>query len=495
MNKYIYQAMLCSAVAMTALSSCELDQYPETSLPTERSWQTVADATNFNVGLLSSLRAVTGGSKAYITEVQSDLFNGRTGLAQLNRYHQWTFTSSDTEGDIIWSSNYSLITDANNIINNIDNVAVEEGSEDETTLRHYKGAAYFARAYAYANLVVRYCNNYDPATAETTLGLPLVTEVDVNARPGRANLAQTYERITQDIQSAKELLADDTDTDISAPHYNAVEALEARVSLQMKDYTNAITCAQNLIDLYPLINNVSSFSDMWAYDEGSEIIYEPQQTQDEVANSYQTIYIGFSSSLNAYNPYFVPTQGLLDLYESRDIRRSTYFLYTTAATNDLTVNGVYIFNKFPGNPDLLKDANSQTTFYNMSKAFRVAEMYLIAAEASYMRDGNDGGYLNMLRSARNASQLNLTGDALFTEIKNEWAREMCGEGFRLDCLKRWGDPCHRMTAQRLQAGFLLDQANTQDLDIPAGDRRFVWEIPSNDLQANPNLERNWADEN
>lgn len=500
MNKYILKAILCSAAVVATLSSCEFDQYPETSLPTEQSWQTVDDATNFNVGLLAYLRSVAGGSKAYITEVQSDLFNGRTGLASLNRYYNWYFTNSDTEGDIIWSANYGMITAANNIIGNIDKVienvkaaGEDTQADDLVTLNTYKANAYFARAYGYTNMVTRYCKNYETETASSTLGLPLVTEVDVNARPARSSLADTYALIKSDIAQAKELLTDHDNTDYTAPNYNVVVALDARVSLQMKDYGNAISCAEEIVSKYPLISDQSEYQEMWSNDAGTEIIFEPQQTQDEVANSYSGIFIAYSSSQAAYAPYYIPTQGLMDLYEDGDIRKDVFFMQTTAAANDLVSDGVYIFTKFPGNESLKKDAEDETTFYNMTKAFRVAELYLIAAEASYMRDGNDGGYLRTLRAARGASTENLSGAALLTQIKNEWAREFCGEGFRLDCLKRWNDPCVRMTPQNLTAGFLLTQTNCTELNIPAGDMRFVWEIPSNDLQANPNLQRNWSE--
>ena len=127
----------------------------------------------------------------------------------------------------------------------------------------------------------------------------------------------------------------------------------------------------------------------------------------------------------------------------------------------------------------------------MTKAFRIAEMYLIAAEAQYRIDGTGADYLNLLRTNRKASELKLTGTALFAEIKNEWAREMCGEGFRLECLKRWGDPCVRKAPQPLAAGFLITLAGYTDQNAAADSFRWVWEIPSNDLKANPNLVRNW----
>lgn len=488
MNRYILKTMLCSALVAPLLTSCELDQLPETSLPVEGSWEQVSDAANYNVGLLAALRSVTGGNHRIVSEVQSDLFNARTGIATYNQVHQWTFTTSQFDGDVVWSGNYNLISNANNIINNIGNIAVEEGSDEEAALKYYKGVALFARAYAYSNMVVRYCKDYEPATAGQELGLPLIETVDVNLKPARATLAATYAFIKNDISQAKLLLTDGDDIDTENPNANALEALDARVSLYMHDWDNAIACADDLIGKYPLAQSQQEFADMWLNDEGSEIIYQPLQTLNERVNAYGA-FIGYSTALEAYNPYFLPAQDVLDLYTPGDMRLSTYFAQVPASTNDMVDDNAVILNKYPGNPAL---KNQATDFYNMTKAFRAAEMYLIAAEASYRKDGTEGGYLNSLRTQRGADQVTFTGEALWNEIKNEWIREMVGEGFRLDCLKRWHDGFKRMQPQGLMAGFFINQDGYLNLQVDADNERFVWELPANDLQANKNLQRNWS---
>lgn len=489
MNKYILKTFLLSALAVPAMTSCELDQFPETSLTTETSWSQVSDADNYNTGLLSNLRAVAGGTHAYVSEVQSDLFNARRGTAEQNQVHQWTFTTSQFDGDYVWKDNYNLISNANNIINNIDKIVVDPESEDAVTLRHYKGTAYFARAFAYANMVVRYCKEYDPATAAATLGLPIVKTVDVNAKPSRSSLETTYLQIKGDIREARTMLADAPADNYAVPNIDAVNALDARVSLNMKDYENAISLSTDLMAKYPLISDADEFADMWLYDEGSEIIYQPLQTVDERSNPYSTIFIMFDAATNAYNPYYLPSQGLLDLYEDNDIRGYAYFAQVPVSANDMVDDNGVIFAKFPGNPALKKQ---QTDFFNMTKVFRSAELYLIAAEASYRLNGTDGGYLNALRSKRGASAVNATGEVLWSQIKNEWIREMVGEGFRLDCLKRWHEGFSRMAPQPLPGEMFISTSGYLDLTVDADNEKFVWEIPAQDLQANKNLVRNWT---
>lgn len=489
MNKYILKTLLLSALAVPAMTSCELDQFPETSLTTETSWSKMSDADNYNIGLLSNLRSVSGGAHAYVSEVQSDLFNARRGTADLNQVHQWKFTTSQFDGDAVWANNYNLISNANNIINNIGNIVVDPESEDAVTLRHYKGTAHFARAYAYANMVVRYCKNYDPATAATTLGLPIVKTVDVNVKPSRSSLEATYAQIKEDIKEARTLLADAPADDYSAPNIDVVNALDARVSLNMKDYDNAIQLSADLMPKYPLISDADEFASMWQNDEGSEIIYQPLQTIDERTNGYGTIFISYDAANDAFNPYYLPSQGLLDLYEENDIRGYAYFVAAPVSAGDMVDENGVVFCKFPGNPALKKQ---QTDFYNMTKAFRVAELYLIAAEASYMRDGNDGGYLNALRAKRGASAVTVTGGLLWNQIKNEWIREMVGEGFRLDCLKRWNEGFSRMAPQPLPGEMFISTDGYLNLTVPADNQKFIWEIPAQDLQANKNLVRNWT---
>ncbi len=487
MNKYIFKTMLCSALALPLLTSCELDQFPEDSLPTEKTWEKISDAENYYIGLLSNLRAVAGGAHAYVSEAQSDLFNARTGTAELNQVHQWTFTTSQFDGDAVWVGNYNLIANANNIINNIDNIEVEEGSEAEMYLQMYKGSALFARALAYTNMVTRYCENYDAATADSKLGLPLVLTVDVNAKPARATLAETYAQIKSDIAAANTLLAPIPQA-TDRPSLDAVKALDARVSFQMKDYANAITLSEELIARYPLAGTADDFASMWLNDAGDEIIFQPEQTVDERTNPYSTIFIYWDAAQQGYSPYFIPTQGLLDLYEAEDMRFSAYFAKVDLSVNSTTEEG-YMLVKYPGNPALKK--SNEHEYYNMTKVFRAAEFYLIAAEASYMQNGTDGGYLNQLRTQRGATAVTATGEELWKEIKNEWIREMVGEGFRLDCLKRWGEGFKRMTPQAFSEKMLITTAGYIDLSISADNMKFVWEIPSQDLQSNTNLERNW----
>ena len=116
--------------------------------------------------------------------------------------------------------------------------------------------------------------------------------------------------------------------------------------------------------------------------------------------------------------------------------------------------------------------------------FRIAETYLIAAEAAYKAANETKAktYLNTLRHARgltSANDITSSGTALFTDIQNERNRELCFEGFRLFDLNRWGLGVQRGTPQTLSFNLVLDTPANEltQLNLPAGHYKMVWPIP------------------
>lgn len=508
MNKYILKAVMCSALVAPVLTSCELDQYPDTALVTEQAWQKMSDADNFNNGILAYFRSLSDGATS-VSEVQADLFDLRNTAIDYNQVYSWTYTNAQFDGDGLWSNSYTAIANANNVINNISKVKVD-GENEQKILDHYKGNAFLLRAYALSNMAPRYCKEYvDDENAKNVAGLPLLTEVDVNKKPARATLYDTYQFIMNDLQQARQLMNDYDNTDYATLSANVAEALEARVLLRMGKYQAALDSVSDLLSRYSLTTDADKYAEMWKNDIsdfGVELIYEPQMTPDDRGSFYGQ-YESYIDDTGYWNPNYIPTQGLIDLYDVDDIRLMDFFRAYNDDENgepdynnpvkiscgDIITEGV-VLKKFPGNASLKKGSDG-TVFYNMPKPFRVAELYLIAAEASYKLNGTDGDYLKTLRAARGLNTTLPTGAPLFSMIKDEWTREFVGENFRLDNLKRWGDGFTRMAPQELEAGSFSNTCPVTNFAIQPDNQRWVWEIPSQELQANSNIERNWKREN
>ena len=479
---------LCSA--LTLFSACDLDKFPTDSIAQGEAWQTLDDAENFRNGIYSYLQVVSGGRNVYPQEFQSDLYNALAGFG--NNYgdmHRWNFTASQYDIEYIWQYNYVCINNCNNIINNIDNIALADADE-QAQANNIKGEAYLMRAYCYHTLALRFAKDYDPATAASDLGLPLVLVGDPNGKPARATLEETYQQIKSDIAQARQLMTAAGEANSYYFTTDVIDALEARVDLYMHNYSEAISLSQGIIAKYPLASTVDDLKNVFLVDAGSEVLMRVFMSTDDRTNEMAD-FLSFNTASGengAYDPYFVPSQWVIDLYEDSDIRKQVYFLQDDLVTNGIEGHDIYMLNKFPGNPDL-----KLTTYeyYNMWKPFRSAESYLVVAEAAYLNgdESTSLNVLNQLRTQRGASALSVNGGALFQSIKDEWIREYIGEGQRLEGLKRWGDGFTRHDPQ--DETILSTGTGMETLSVTSDDIRFVWEIPANDQNANQNLEPNW----
>ena len=101
--------------------------------------------------------------------------------------------------------------------------------------------------------------------------------------------------------------------------------------------------------------------------------------------------------------FSIPTAAVLNLFWEKfegDVRADVFL----KQYDNLQVEGnsyeAMAFNKFPGNSDLRTGSNNN--LMNMSKPFRLSEMYLIVAEAEARQDHKEEAnkYLNILRSNR-----------------------------------------------------------------------------------------------
>lgn len=489
MNKLIkYIQIVLFVIAILLFNSCNLDMNPYDEVSHGSSWKTYDDVLRFRNGLYSFYRNIQGGRYMY-TDFQADLFNATVGFGN-NQGDLYTWNFSNSQSDIVayWLNNYAVINDANNVINNIDRIE-GDSEEQKAMLQTIKGEAYFIRALCYHSLVIRFAKDYEPSSATSDLGLPIIEkENEVDNKPERSTLRETYDYIKNSIVTAGKLLPETT-PETGRLSVNALNLFEARVDLYMHNYAEAIVNAEKVISQYTLITSGEDLKEMWLNDIGSEIIFQPEQTANERAGSLG-IYLQYDARSQSFQPYYIPTQWVVDLYKDTDIRLEATFLKAKATSSSHTEEDVYLLNKYPGNPDLKKTTYE---YFNKMKTFRVAEAYLIAAEAAYRDDSPAEtvlGFLNNLRQARNASKLEgLSGINLFSEIKNEWIREYIGEAKRLDDLKRWHDGFERHDSQNKSVVMTGKNYNTKSVE--AGDIKFVWEIPGHELSVNPKLKPNW----
>lgn len=487
---YIASFLLLSA----SFTACEVERSPKDAIQITESFETVSDAKKWDNMFYTQIRETYYGIYTYSTDVQADQLNASSDFGNRNGFpHRWDFVSGDYTLRDVWQGYYGALVNVNTAIDGFATITPED--EDQAALlKQYTGDAHLARAYYYLNLVLRWSKAYDASSASSDMGVPLVLEADVEGKPDRASVQAVYDQILSDLAVAKTNLAA-VPGQQGAMYFNkdVVAALEARVRLYMNDWAGARTAAESLLNEgnYPLYNTQANITNMWAKDLDQEIIFAPyvsmleSPAKNDIPNT-NGIYLGYNAGENYYRPDFLPSQWVIDMFDDADYRKDAYFKQVTLNLNGRQHQG-YVVNKYPGNPELF----SGTTDYSHSqKMFRIAEVYLIAAEASY-RSGDEASarkWLNELRTARGITAVSSSGTALLQDIKDERFRELAFEGYRLDDLKRWGEGFTRHDPQ--STAYIQVGADYDSKSVAADNPKFVWGIPINDVTVNPNVKQN-----
>ncbi len=497
--KLIYKVFTSLAV-LASVTACDLDLKPTNSDTYEdltEVFDTYEKARQFSEGLAVYFRAVQNGIYTTMPEIQGDMFNAVLGFGNNGgAIHTMgdSFTEGDQDVEAIWNGYYALVTQANTVIVNIENVDVAELSAAEVTnLNQWKGQAIFFRAYAYHQLAQFFAVDYEPSTAAQALGLPIVLSPDVDAKPQRSSLEATYEQILRDISVAKSLMTTQGTVRSIYPTLDALSVLEARVNLHVHNYDVAYTVAIALVNSgrYPLSTSVEELNMELVDQNGTETILQSFASLSELpaSNSYYMEVFGWLPNYGiqiqdyAYTTYYLPNQNAFDLYEEADIRTTSFFA-EVAAVIDGGLSFQMFLTKYKGNPALSLNNYSETLV--APRAMGISEAYLIAAEAAYM-DGNTSNamlVLNALQSARGASETQATLEA----IQDEWAKETIGEGLRIQCLKRWNIGFDGRQAALDSDGSIMTGPGYDQIVVPAGYYKLTWPIPTLELQTNTNLQ-------
>ena len=494
----IYHAFISVAMLMAvgiSATSC-LDKYPNYAIPADKAINTLDELDQAAIGLYASFLsgALYSGYLTLLPDIQCDLAYAVNGYTNIyGNIWRWDILATNSEITAVYASLYAVIANANFMLQYAPRVEQTLVTDEEfEQFNNICGEAYFARALAYSELIKLYCKDYNADTASTDAGVVLVTKYNTDEPMVRASLQESYERVLDDLDMAAKLMDIDENSFagkiFSSSYFNeyTVYALRARVALYMKDYDAAIEYASKVIDSgYYLLSsataeissNMSYFTYMWQYDEATEIIWKVGYTINSYGGALGQPF--FNYDYRSMKPDYVPAEWVLALYDSSDLRYDNYF-YTYQTGYDHGLQWPLLVKYF-GNMEFY---NSNILHTSMPKPFRLAEQYLIRAEAFAMTEkyalaGNDIATLRAARYVSYGSSVSMTKDTAMDIIEEERVKELYMEGFRLMDLKRWGKGFKRKPQEQS-----LD--NGSSLNIVPGEELFelfVWPIPKHELEA------------
>ncbi len=344
-----------------------------------------------------------------------------------------------------WSHAYNVIYAVNDIIKGVDNSSNLTSAEQE----EFKGQALFVRAYMHSLLVALYGD------------VPYITTTNYleNNTVSRMPQSQIYDNIIADLSEAISLL-DDTDNtgEKVIPNKSAAMALLARMYLYTENWELAEETSSEVISAFSLESDITKVF----LKESPETIWQFKPNGISHSNTYEANWLIIR---------FIPghsyaiSNSLLNAFEPNDLRYDNWIGSTTSTDGLTTLQFAYKY----------KEIFSQTAALEYSIIFRLAEQFLIRAEAR-AHQGDNFGAQQDLNAIRNRAGLpdttaDATTDLLDAILQERYVELFTEQGHRWFDLKRTGKASEVLSTIK---------SNWKETNI-------LFPIPANELELNLNL--------
>jgi hypothetical protein len=427
--KYIYAAFIAGSVAVVTpgCSKSFSDRPPVDEITIDNFYQTTSQvqaSTNILYG------APWFGYNTKVGWAISELYggNGRTYSGDVVNFGNFTVTSDNFELSAAWNSLYTVVAQANAIINTLP-IKVSP-TVDSTTINVALGEAHLFRALAYFHLV----RLWGPVPIIANFS-NYISNYQVNTNP----VTDVYKFILIDLKFAEANL----------PHMirsgayggqgrvssGSASALMAKVYLYMQDYADAQAEAQKVISsgefkLYGVGVPGKTFSDLYltANNNNEETVIAliwAGGASYGLGNAEQAS-LAYNSAITGTGDGYgelAPTFSLFDEYDTvNDARfRATIMMpgyhypqidqasggYTLPLTASSQGTGMQVKKYVVGTPADNGGVGAQQSTGNNTYMMRYSEVYLILAEAimAGTQTSTDPGALNAINTIRGRAGL------------------------------------------------------------------------------------------
>jgi len=433
---------------------------PKSSLVQETVFKNNDQATSAVTGIYSSMSASSSyasGSNSSITcfaGLSSDELIGYN-LTNLPFYEN-QLTPEFISLQTLYSSPYKTIYTANSII---EGLSTASGVTTQVKSQ-LEGEALFIRAFAYFYLVNLFGQ----------VPLHLTADYRTTQTAYKASTSELYQQIIKDLKASEILLSDTYPTAGRVrPNRSAAQCMLARTYLYLQDWENAEKYATLVIQkttVYSLVNLDAIF-----LANSNEAIWQLMPTAN--SNTQDGLLFNLTTT-----PIYVSLRNNFATggFEPNDRRQTSWVKSFTNST------GTYYYpNKYK--------IRSSTTVTEFSMILRLAEQYLIRAEARINQGKIDAGItdLNLIRTrARPAPTVNIPNPLppLSTTLSKTEALLAVERERKIELFSEWG---HRW----------FDLKRTGRADEILGPLKSKWQstdvlypIPSGEINLNKNITQN-----
>ncbi len=258
---------------------------------------------------------------------------------ELYTFKDYVWVQDGLKNDFNWNKNYYISSVIASIL-----LEIEKVTDNEELKNQLIAEAKVHRAYAYFMLVNCYATAYDPETASTDLGVPIVTQPAALPSLERKTVQEVYDFILSDLtEESIANLPDDVDQYKHRPTKVSAYAILARVYLYMGDYENALFYANKSLAIrnflydfntqytgdYPYYSKIAQISLM---NDEEMLLYKTTPRNSPLLRSYSYMIIDSSSFNKIYSGYSFDGTN----YENYDLRRTLWFYGWNSTTVRMT---------------------------------------------------------------------------------------------------------------------------------------------------------------
>jgi len=438
---YFRNAILLVVVLLSASCKKYLEEVPNNALPTETSIADASTARAAIIGTYDRMQSYYASSYPTLGTITTDnvIFNGT--LSEYLQLDQHAIPTDNVITVSAYQGIYRTINSANSVIAYVP--AISDPTLSTVEKNKILGEAYFIRALAYFDL--------GRGWGGVQLQLKPTTDLTVLKGIKRSTLDQTYDQVLADLVQAEQLLPEDAATRNRAQK-SAARALRARLHLYRKQWADAEIYATQVIanTKYSLVKPYKSF--FTAPFQTAESVLELAYSVND-RNSYWNLWYP-SSSGGQFT--LKPSDGLVLKLNNPTVGGARNTLIAGSGTN---VYGVLY--------------NTTATSTDPSYLIRIAELYLIRAEARAQQNYLTGAAadLNVVRARADVGATTANTQAgLLQAIEEENGIEFAFEAHR------WFD-----LIRTERAGAVLGISNKNF---------WLFPIPFSDVQSDPDVTQN-----
>ncbi len=409
--------LILLSIVLLSLSSCEsyldLKPYGKTIPKTPEEYSAMIHQMIYDIENEKGTFILQGTSDVIDVEAISDNLDANIYLGQ----EIIPFYVGQKLNQPIYSKLYQNIRNCNIILDGLAKDETDYGFKVKSTAHAIRGVCYY-------ELLTHYCQA-PVAGVLPEMGLSIVGEFNMEARPTRSSYEKTVEFINNDFNSSLSLF--NLQDQVYMFTADVVKTYQAKLYFWTGQWQKVVDVAAELLNNYPILNR-SDYSRM------------------VLGN------VGFSNMILRYKSILSQNNQISDR------------VYTTLRNRPVSIDFINVFDLRENDIRYNESINNHRNPIKLSiGALRIEEVLLMAAESHYYLDNSTRALelVNLLRSERISDYEYLTDQTipvvanksaiskdalgrelttLFSLIINERRKELFMEGSRFMELKRLGSP-------------------------------------------------------